>query len=87
MLSSVPSGRITTESAMLLRYVLAAVCILCSFKYDHKVAIATCTLLVTTFLYDEGGLANHPIGKNFCNIGGYASFETGATIIMSEYLS
>jgi hypothetical protein len=39
-------------------------------------------LVATTFIYDELGAASHIIGKNFCNIGGYASFEIGATAII-----
>ncbi len=39
-------------------------------------------LVFTTFIYDELGAASHIIGKNFCNIGGYASFEIGATTII-----
>jgi hypothetical protein len=39
-------------------------------------------LVATTFMYDELGAASHIIGKNFCNIGGYASFEIGATTII-----
>ncbi len=39
-------------------------------------------LVATTFIYDELGAASHIIGKNFCNIGGYASFEIGATTII-----
>ena len=39
-------------------------------------------LVVTTVMYDELGAASHIIGKNFCNIGGYASFEIGATTII-----
>jgi len=39
-------------------------------------------LVLTTIMYDELGAASHIVGKNFCNIGGYASFEVGATTII-----
>ena len=44
-------------------------------------------LVATTFIYDELGAASHIVGKNFCNIGGYASFEVGATTIIGTLLS
>jgi hypothetical protein len=43
-------------------------------------------LVATTFIYDELGAASHIVGKNFCNIGGYASFEVGATAIIGTLL-
>lgn len=45
---------------------------------------ASVLLTVTTIVYDEFVLAGHWIGKNACNIGGYASFELGATKVMSK---
>jgi hypothetical protein len=43
-------------------------------------------LVATTFIYDELGAASHIVGKNFCNIGGYTSFEVGATLIIGMSL-
>lgn len=45
------------------------------------VSITMC-LIATTLLYDERGLAGHPVGKSFCAIWGYVSFEIGATRIV-----
>jgi hypothetical protein len=36
-------------------------------------------------IYDEGGASKHVAGKNFCNIGGYVTFEIGATKIIGSF--
>ena len=43
-------------------------------------------LVATSFTYDELGAAGHVVGKNFCTVGGYASFEIGATTIIGMSL-
>ena len=43
-------------------------------------------LVATSFTYDELGAAGHVVGKNFCTVGGYASFEIGATAIIGMSL-
>ena len=79
-----PSGRITEYQAALFRWISVALCVACSAMYGSDVVLATSGLLLTTILYDEGGLAGHYIGKNLCNIGGYTTFEIGATKIMGS---
>ena len=53
--------------------------------YGTEMMYVTLGLVFTTFAYDEMGFAGHPIGKNFCNIWGYACFETGAVKIMGGF--
>lgn len=77
-----PSGRITVRQALVFRWTMVALCITWSATYGLDMVGATFGLVATTFFYDEAGLANHPIGKNFCNVGGYTAFEMGATKIM-----
>ncbi|THH14068.1 hypothetical protein EW146_g6221 [Bondarzewia mesenterica] len=55
-----------------------------SAAYDTDLVLVTLGLIFTTFCYDELGLACHWAGKNLCNIGGYATFEIGATMIMGS---
>lgn len=74
-----PAGRITESQALVLRWAAVAVCVWLSAGHGLDVVLATLALVVTTVVYDELGLAGHYVGKNFCNIGGYASFEVGAT--------
>ncbi|EKM52334.1 uncharacterized protein PHACADRAFT_126070 [Phanerochaete carnosa HHB-10118-sp] len=77
-----PSGRITQSQAITLRWISAGLCVWWSAIYGGDLALTSLGLFFTTFLYDELGLAGHPIGKNFCNIGGYTTFEIGATKLM-----
>lgn len=80
----VAAGRLTEAQAVKLRWTVVAVCVAWSSTYGLDQVLTTLGLVLTTFLYDECGLAGHPIGKNFCNIGGYTTFEVGATKIMGE---
>ncbi|OCH86636.1 hypothetical protein OBBRIDRAFT_737651 [Obba rivulosa] len=77
----VPAGRITCPQAIVLRWILVAICITLSAAYAEEVVLMTLYLTLTTYLYDEMDLAGHVIGKNLCNIGGYTAFEIGATKI------
>lgn len=77
-----PAGRITQAQAVVLRWVVVSLCTWCSAMYGPGVVLSSMGLFVTTYLYDEMGLAGHHIGKNLCNIAGYTTFEIGATKTM-----
>jgi len=77
-----PAGRITEPQAVALRWAIVIFCVFWSSIYDQDLVWTTLGLVATTFIYDELGAASHIVGKNFCNIGGYASFEAGATTII-----
>ncbi|KAJ7810312.1 hypothetical protein B0H14DRAFT_2607471 [Mycena olivaceomarginata] len=64
------------------RMATVIVCILWSSFYGPGLVAVTAALIVTTWIYDERGLSNNMLGKNFCNVGGYVSFEIGATKMM-----
>lgn len=80
-----PSGRITEPHAVILRWALVSVCLGFSAVFGPDLVLVTIGLFVTTFLYDEGGLASHVIGKNLCNVGGYVTFEIGATKLIGDF--
>ena len=82
-----PAGRLTTVQAVCLRRATIVICLLFSVFYGLDVALLSLCLTATTFLYDEMGLSAHPIGKNFCNIWGYTSFEAAAVKMMSSSIS
>lgn len=75
----IPSQRITVSQVVTLRWLSVAICFLVSAAYGWDLLMATVGVFLTTFLYDEFGLAGHYIGKNLCNIGGYTALEIGAT--------
>ncbi|GJE90540.1 UbiA prenyltransferase family-domain-containing protein [Phanerochaete sordida] len=77
-----PAGRITERQALALRWGSAALCIAWSAMYGADLVLPSLGLFLTTVLYDDLGFARHYIGKNLCNIGGYTTFEIGATKIM-----
>jgi 4-hydroxybenzoate polyprenyltransferase len=81
-----PAGRITEPQAVVLRWAIVILCLVWSSIYDQELILTTMGLVATTFIYDELGAASHIVGKNFCNIGGYASFEVGATAIIGTLL-
>ena len=61
-------------------------CTWCSAVCGTDVVFVTAGLFVTTLLYDEMGLSAHHVGKNLCNIGGYTTFEIGATKLMGMFI-
>ncbi|KAF9265670.1 hypothetical protein L218DRAFT_1020783 [Marasmius fiardii PR-910] len=78
-----PSQRLTEDQCFFLRWISVATCLFVSWTcFGTDVLYATCSLLITTVLYDEHGLSQHYIGKNLCAIGGYVSFQIGATKIV-----
>jgi hypothetical protein len=77
------SGRITLEATYRLRWWTTFACLALSASIDWHVVIPSLVLMITTVVYDEGGLAGHWIGKNFAGVFGYSSFETGASMVMS----
>ena len=80
-----PAGRITEPQALVLRWVTVVAAFGCSALHGGDLMLTTLCLFLTTFAYDELGLAGHHIGKSFCNIGGYTTFEIGATKLMGPY--
>ncbi|VDC07344.1 unnamed protein product [Peniophora sp. CBMAI 1063] len=77
-----PSGRVSCSQAVALRKVMVAICIALSAVYGFGTIAFSSMIVFTTVLYDECGLARHPIGKNFCNICGYTAFQAGATLLL-----
>ncbi|KAJ7083075.1 UbiA prenyltransferase family [Mycena belliarum] len=81
-----PSGMITKSQARQLRMGTVITCLLWSWFYGLDLVAITAALIATTWMYDEAGLSNTALGKNFCNIGGYVSLELGATKLMGKTL-
>lgn len=79
-----PSGRLSEAQANSLRKVVAVACLMLCLLYGPALLLVGSMLFMTTVLYDECGLSSHPVGKNFCNIWGYASFQMGAVMLLSK---
>lgn len=82
-----PAERLTECEAAALRWVVVGLCMALSVALGSDMWAPTLGLFLTTFVYDEMNFAGHVIGKNLCNIGGYATFEIGATKLMSRSFS
>ncbi|KAI0036376.1 UbiA prenyltransferase family [Vararia minispora EC-137] len=79
-----PSGRVSVEQARRLRMLLAASCPAVSFIHSGALGAVSLILVLTTFVYDECKLSKHPLGKNFCNVFGYVTFQAGATLLLAR---
>ncbi|KAF7353827.1 Cytochrome P450 [Mycena venus] len=80
-----PGGRISHNSAAILRWLLVPICVLSSIPFGNEVVLSSLTLTGLLIAHDEFGWDKHWAGKNFINAFGYLSFELGATQIMSDY--
>ncbi|KAH7921940.1 hypothetical protein BV22DRAFT_1175647 [Leucogyrophana mollusca] len=79
-----PSGRISIEDSRKLRWYLLAICLGLSSYFGRWVVVSSAALSVVELVHDDLGLSYHPVYKNLCNVGGYLTFELGATLILSS---
>ncbi|KAJ7689241.1 UbiA prenyltransferase family [Mycena olivaceomarginata] len=78
-----PAGRISQDSATILRWALVVLCVLSSLPFGSGVVMCSLTLTTALVAHDEYGWAKTWVTKNLINSIGYASFEFGATTIMN----
>ena len=80
------AGRITVRQAVILRWALLPICLLVSLSYSRSVLFASIAMAALTILYNELQVhAAHWSIRNLMNAVGYATFETGATLIAGTY--
>lgn len=79
-----PSGRVTVRQALTLRWALFPACLYHSYTHGWGVVAASALLSLVEFVHDDLRLSAHPATKNICNIGGYTTFEAGATLILGS---
>lgn len=77
-----PSGRITEHQARLLRWTLWILDLAFSAHINSGVFFASFLLAIVEIIHDDFGWSHHPVLKNLCNVGGYTTFELGATLIL-----
>ncbi|KAF4621148.1 hypothetical protein D9613_000280 [Agrocybe pediades] len=78
-----PSGRVTVHQARGFRFFLMALCLGVSYFLGPKIAVASLALTAVEVLHDDVLMSHHPLLKNLCNVGGYLTFEIGATLSMT----
>ena len=77
-----PAGRLTFRQAIILRWALVPACFLLSWMYSVEVLYASIALIIFTIIYDEmHAHAGHWAIRNLVNACGFASFESGATLV------
>ncbi|KIY43457.1 hypothetical protein FISHEDRAFT_67929 [Fistulina hepatica ATCC 64428] len=80
-----PSGRISERSTSILRWSLFVENLMFSLWLGGDVCLVSVLLACVEFFHDDLGYSRHPLWKNVLNVGGYATFELGATLIMCKF--
>lgn len=76
-----PSGRMTLERAIQLRWLLVPTSFLVSVMYSTQTLYASIGIAVLAWIYNEAGWSNHWLLKNILNAAGLSLFEIGATFV------
>ncbi|KAI0311110.1 UbiA prenyltransferase family [Amylostereum chailletii] len=77
----IPSGRISLDNAIRLRWLSIPICLLLSACYSLETIYGCAGVIILTMLYDDRQWSTRWWFKNGLNGLGYASFELGATLI------
>lgn len=80
----IPSGRITLQNAIRLRWGLVPVCWAVSLLFGVEILRVSVVLVAMTVLYNELGLESNWYTKNFMTAVGFASFQAGGTLLAGE---
>lgn len=67
-----------------LRWALLVVCLCLSAWHGTGVVVSSAALSLVEIIHDDVGFGSDPILKNLMNVGGYLTFESGATMIMCK---
>lgn len=80
-----PSGRLSRQTAVILRWLMPFVNLAWSAQYSKEVVLACLGTCVTTCLYNEGGFGDgHWAGRNICNVLVATCLEFGTCLIAGE---
>ncbi|KAJ8592538.1 hypothetical protein M405DRAFT_859652 [Rhizopogon salebrosus TDB-379] len=83
----IPSGQISLEDAVLLRWALVPLCLATSAYYSSQVFSISFVLTLFIIFYNELKAHWHWVSKNFITAVGYACFEIGSTLIAGKDMS
>ncbi|TFK68105.1 hypothetical protein BDN72DRAFT_61470 [Pluteus cervinus] len=78
-----PSRRVTVQQARTLRWCLMFWCLYFSSLFGPRVVLASAGLTIVEIVHDDFNLSSRPVLKSLCNLGGYLTFEVGATLVLS----
>ncbi len=78
-----PSGRVTPAQARVFRWCLTIFCLGLSSLRGRVVLFSSAGLTLVEILHDDIGLSGNLLLKNLCNVGGYTTFELGASACFS----
>ncbi|KAG2360756.1 UbiA prenyltransferase family [Suillus spraguei] len=76
-----PAGRITTQNAADVRWLLVPVCLIFSAIYGRQTLAYSCCFEALSMWYNEFGGHKAGLSKNLLTAIGYTCLEAGATII------
>ncbi|PCH35470.1 hypothetical protein WOLCODRAFT_80926 [Wolfiporia cocos MD-104 SS10] len=78
----IPSGRMTSKNAMILRWLLVPVYWAISWLYGYQTLAVSIAFVALTVAYNELSIdGGHWIGRNVLNALGTAAFEIGTTLL------
>ncbi|KAG2067722.1 hypothetical protein BDR04DRAFT_1026565 [Suillus decipiens] len=76
-----PAGRITTQNAVDVRWLLVPVCLIFSAIYGRQTFTYSCCFEALSMWYNEFGGHKAGLSKNLLTAIGYTCLEAGATIV------
>ncbi|KAJ6506420.1 hypothetical protein C8R47DRAFT_1209594 [Mycena vitilis] len=80
-----PSGRITLQAAITLRWTLMPMCWALSLAYSKETMFSSMALSALTLMYNElGGSGAHFVSRYALNGLGFAAFEAGTTLVAKD---
>lgn len=62
------------------------ICLSISSFFGLKTVCASAALTLVEVVHDDFNLSGHPLYKNLMNVGGYLTFELGATLVLCTFL-
>ncbi|KAK0460551.1 UbiA prenyltransferase family [Desarmillaria tabescens] len=74
-----PSRRITPRQARIFWWCLTILCFTVSALCGRVILFSSAALTLVEILHDDIGLSGNLVLKNLCNVGGYITFELGAS--------
>jgi 4-hydroxybenzoate polyprenyltransferase len=82
----IPSGRVTLQQALTLRYITLLGGLVLSGTYGLHILLVNVGFAILIIMYHDFHGDSHWLSKNVMNAIGYGFFETGATLIAGDFM-